>query len=105
MRVGGLRMVRRMRLVALVALVLLGLVATSAAPVGAVTVFQNSKVAVGIADGWVQDTDGLADGVIGQWSIDDQSAIFQIVTLNVPSGTSNVDYAVQQADALSTLKG
>lgn len=100
-----MNMVRRMRVVALLALVLLGLVATSAAPVGAVTVFQNSKVAVGVADGWTQDTDGLADGVIGQWGIDDHSAVFQIITLSVPSGTSNVDYAVQQADALSSLSG
>ncbi len=97
--------VRQFRVVALLALVLLGLVATTAAPVGAVTVFQNSKVAVGIADGWVQTTSGLDDSVIGQWSIDDGSAIFQIVALKVPSGTSSLDYAVQQADALTSLSG
>lgn len=100
-----MHVVRRMRLIGLLALLALGLVAGTAAPVGATTVFQNSKVAVGIADGWVQDTDGLDDSVIGEWSIDDQSAIFQIVTLKVPDGTSSTDYATQQADALSTLSG
>lgn len=98
-------MVRRVRLVAFLALTLLSVVATTAAPVGAVTVFSNDKVAVGIADGWVQATDNLADGVIGQWCIDDCAAVFQIITLKVPDGTSSVDYAVQQADALSSLNG
>lgn len=94
-------MVRRFRVVALLALVLLGLVATTAAPVGATTVFSNDKVAVGIADGW--DKVATPDGLIGQWCIDDCAAVFNITYEQIPSGTSSVDYATASVNQLTSL--
>lgn len=96
-------MVRRMRLVGLLALMVLGLVATAPAPVGAATVFSNDKVAVGIVDGWVKVE--TPDGLIGQWCIDDCSAVFNIAYERIPNGTSNVDYATQSVDQLTSLPG
>lgn len=88
---------------AFLALMLLGLMATAAAPVGAATAFSNDKVAIAIADGWTKvDT---PQGLIGQWCIDDCSAVFNVAYETVPSGTSSVDYAKASVDQLTNLPG
>jgi len=92
-----------MRLVAFLALMLLGLVATAAGPVGAVSVFNNDKVAVGILDNW-NKVDAPA-GVIGQWCIDDCAAVFNVTYEKIPDGTSSVDYAVASVNQLTSLPG
>ncbi len=96
-------MVRQFRVVVLLALVLLGLVATSAAPVSAATVFSNDKVAIGILDSW--NKVATPDGLIGQWCIDDCTAVFNIAYEKVPNGTSSVDYATASVDQITSLPG
>ncbi len=98
-----MNMMRRMRLIGVLTLMVFGLVAATAAPVGAVTVFSNDKVAVGIADGW--NKVATPDGLIGQWCIDDCAAVFNIAYEKIPDGTSNVDYATQSVDQLTNLPG
>ncbi|MDQ6601876.1 MAG: DUF1795 domain-containing protein [Chloroflexota bacterium] len=96
-------MVRRIRLMWILGLIVLGLIATTAAPVGAASasVFSNDKVAVGILDGWNKvDTPA---GLIGQWCIDDCAAVFNITYEQIPSGTSSVDYAVASVNQLTSL--
>lgn len=97
-------MVRRMRLVVLLGLMMLGAVATTAAPVGAVTAFSNDKVAVGIADGWQQDSNAPA-GIIGQWVKYDGGAVFNITHETVPDGTTNVDYAQANVAGVASSQG
>ncbi len=93
---------RRMRLVGLMALMVFGLITMAAAPVAA-AVFSNDKVAISIADGWNKvDT---PDGLIGQWCIDDCTAVFNIAYEKIPDGTSNVDYATQSVNQVTTLPG
>lgn len=97
-----MNMMRRMRLVGFLALMMIGLVA-AATPVGAVTVFSNDKVAVGIADGW--DKVATPAGLIGQWCIDDCSAVFNIAYEKIPDGTSHVEYATASVNQLVSLPG
>ena len=97
-----MNIMRRMRLVGLMALMVFGLITMAAAPVAA-AVFSNDKVAISIADGWNKvDT---PDGLIGQWCIDDCTAVFNIAYEKIPDGTSNVDYATQSVNQVTTLPG
>jgi hypothetical protein len=97
-----MNLVRRMRLVALLALMAIGLVATTAAPVGATTIFADDqgRFAIGVPDGWAQQTPDN-DKVVALWSTDGGAAIFNIVYSAVPYGTSSVDFAKAASSGLS----
>jgi len=93
-----------MRVVALLALVLLGLVATTAAPVAAgATAYVNSKIAIGVVDGWVE-APPVVDSMIGHWIKDGNGADFS-VTLDQSQGLSSVDYAKANLDQIAALPG
>ncbi len=100
-----MQMVRRLRMVALLALVILGVVATTAAPVGATSIYvdPNGKFAVGVADGWTQQRPDTK-GVVALWTVDGGAAIFNIVREDIPAGTTNVDYAKANIDGVSTFR-
>lgn len=84
------------------AVMVFGLVTMAAAPVAA-AVFSNDKVAISIADGWNKvDTPA---GLIGQWCVDDCTAIFNIAYENIPDGMSHVDYATASVNQLVGLPG
>ncbi len=105
-KVCEMKTVRQMRLVAFLGLLLLGLVATSAAPVGATTIYvdPSGSFAVGVADGWVQQQPDTK-GVVALWTVDGGAAIFNIVRESIPAGTSSVDYAKANIDGVSTFNG
>lgn len=101
-----MNMVRRMRLVALLGLMLLGLVATTAAPVGATSIYVDpqARFAIGVADGWARQQPDTR-GVLALWTVDDGSAIFNVVREDIPDGTTNVEYAKANIDGVSSLNG
>jgi hypothetical protein len=100
-----MNLVRRLRFVALLALVAIGLVATTAAPVGATTIYADDqgRFAIGIPDGWVQTTP--SSGQLAAWAADGGAALFTIVREDIPAGTSSVDYAQSNVDGVSTFNG
>lgn len=99
-------MVRRLRLVIFLGLMLLGLVATTAGPVGATTIYAapDGSFAIGVADGWTQQRPDTK-GVVALWTVDGSSAIFNVVREDVPVGTTSVDYAKANIDGVSTFNG
>lgn len=90
-------MVRRMRLVWLVALMALSLVATTAAPVGAATVFTdpNGQFKAQLADGW--SSQPPPDGFSAVFTVDGGAALFTVGRDDVTNGMTNVDYATLYA--------
>jgi len=94
------------RLLLLMALVTLGIVATTAGPVGATTIYvdPNQRFALGVADGWVQRASDT-DGGVALWTVDGGRAIFNVARERVPYGTSNEDYARSNIAGVSTFSG
>lgn len=101
-----MNMVRRLRLVTFLGLMLLGLVATTAGPVGAATIYAapDGSFAIGVADGWTQQAPDTK-GVVALWSVDGSAAIFNVVRESVPAGTTSVEYAKANIDGVSTFNG
>lgn len=101
-----MKMVRQFRLVMLLGLMLLGLVATTATPASAASVYADpqGRFAIGVADGWVQKQPDTR-GVLALWTVDGGAAIFNVVRESIPDGTSSVDYAKANIDGVSSLNG
>jgi hypothetical protein len=101
-----MNLLHRARLLLLLALVTLGILATAVAPVGATSIYvdPNQRFAIGVADGWTQQTPDT-DGVVALWSVDGGRAIFNIVRERVPYGTSNEAYARSNIDGVSSFSG
>lgn len=99
-------MVRRMRLIGLLALMALSLVATTAGPVGATTIYAapDGSFAIGVADGWTQKKPDTK-GVVALWTVDGSAAIFNVVRDSIPAGTTNIEYAKANIDGVSTFNG
>ena len=97
-----MNMVRKVQMVALMGLMLLGLVATTAAPVGATSIYVDpqGRFALGVADGWTKESPDSSK-VVALWTIDDGAAIFNIVQSTVPDGTSSVDFAKAASSGFS----
>lgn len=97
---------QRARLLLILALVALGLLAATAAPVGASKIYvdDHQQFALGIPDGWVQRAPDT-DGVVALWAADRGRAIFNIVREDIPADTSNEAYARSNIAGVSTFSG
>lgn len=101
-----MKVLYRGKLLLLMALVALGILATTAAPVGATRIYvdPDQQFALGVADGWTQRAPDT-DGVVALWSVDGGRAIFNVVRESVPYGTSNEAYARSNIAGVSTFRG
>ncbi len=96
----------RVRIIFFLALVTLGILGTTAAPVGATSIYvdSNRQFALGIADGWQQRAPST-DGVLAVWTVDGGRAIFNIGREDIAYGTSNEEYARANIAGVSTFEG
>jgi len=101
-----MRVSQRARLLLILALVALGLVAATAAPVGASKVYvdDQQQFALGIPEGWVQRAPDT-NGVVALWAADRGRAIFTIVREDIPADTSSEAYARSNIAGVSTFSG